>query len=54
MLIVVLVIVVMMVAMIMCPVPNMEMGPSSVVTLRKRSSVRVRVGLPQREKWNDQ
>ena len=47
-------IVVMMVTMIMCPVPKMEMGPSGMVTLLNRSSMRVGVGLPQREKWNDQ
>ncbi|EMB16532.1 hypothetical protein RE6C_02897 [Rhodopirellula europaea 6C] len=47
-------IVVMMVAVIMCPVSNMDVGPSSMVTLRKRSSVRVGTWLPHREKRNDQ
>ncbi|WP_259630632.1 hypothetical protein [Stieleria sedimenti] len=49
-----MVIVVMLVVMIMCPVSNMDVGPSSMVTLRKRSSMRVGACLPRREKRNDQ
>ncbi|WP_231598511.1 hypothetical protein [Crateriforma conspicua] len=49
-----LVIMVLMIVMIMCPVSNMDVGPSSMVTLRTRSSMRVGICLPHREKRNDQ